>query len=256
MRLAASAKIQIDEEQLAIKFKDACDAILEGYQWSLRDSGRPIVLGDRAINLEHLGVDAIEPPENFWPKLQSLPGARMPLPGGVRRALERSLPDPQLEYRVVKREAGIGSLGQQRFVAIANWNGGLVAREAKATVPSACVWLDRRIAHRQPLYQRALDTALRSRDPFQSVVGTWLIRRLSPDANPIEIGDLPKRRDEETLLHAMGVEAANVHVGSRRQTKSVLADLRRRKGNWLRSAAKAMANATRHEWKVFRKARR
>jgi hypothetical protein len=139
-------------------------------------------------------------------------------------------------------------------VAIATWNGGLLAREAKAMVPSACVWIDRQVRHGQPLYQRAIDGAVRSRDPFQVIAGTWLIRRLSPDANPIEIAELPKKRDEETLLYAMGTEAANVHLGSGRQIRAVLADLQRRRANWLRQAAKAMADVTRHEWKVFRRA--
>jgi uncharacterized protein DUF2252 len=253
-RLAASARIVIDAEQLVMKFKDACDAILEGYQRTLREGGCPIVLGEREATLERLGIDAIEPPDDFWPKLQALPVSRQPLRKDVRQALERSLPDTRLEYKVLRREAGIGSLGQQRFVAIATWKGGLVAREAKATVPSACVWLNRRIRRGQSLYQRAIEGAVRSPDPFQFIAGTWLIRRLSPDANPIEIGDLPKKRDEETLLHAMGTEAANVHLGSRRQVKDVLADLQRRKANWLRIAAKAMTDATRHDWKTFREA--
>jgi hypothetical protein len=256
VRLAASARMVIDAEQLVMKFQDACDAILEGYRRTLREGGCPIVLGEREVTLERLGIDAIEPPEDFWPKLQALPVRRQPLSKDVRQALERSLPDARLEYKVVRREAGIGSLGLQRFVAIANWKGGLVAREAKAMVPSACVWLDRRPRRGQSLYQRAIEGAVRSHDPFQSIAGTWLIRRLSPDANPIEMADLPKRRDEETLLHAMGIEAANVHLGSPRQVKGVLADLQRRKPNWLRIAAKAMTDATRHEWKRFREASR
>ena len=46
--------------------------------------------------------------------------------------------------------------------------------------------------------------AVRSRDPYQTIAGGWLVRRLSPDANPIDIATLPKQRDEETLLRAMG----------------------------------------------------
>jgi hypothetical protein len=256
VRLAASAKIVIDCERLVMKFKDACDAILEGYRRTLREGGCPIVLGERDVNLERLGIDAIKPPEDFWPKLQALPAARQPLRKDVRQALERALPDARLGYRVVRREAGMGSLGQQRFVGLATWKGGFIAREAKAMVPSACVWLDSRIRRGQSLYERALEGAVRSRDPFQEIAGVWLIRRLSPDANPIEIADLPKKRDEGTLLHAMGIEGANVHLGSRPQIKRVLADLRRRKAGWLRSAAKAMADATERDWKRFRRASR
>jgi hypothetical protein len=255
-RLAASAKIVIDAERLVVKFKDACDAILEGYREGIRHGGCPIVLGEREVNLERLGFEALKSPEDFWPTLQRLPAAREPLPADVRRAFRETLPQTKLAYRVVRREAGIGSLGQQRFVAIASWNGGLIAREAKAMVPSACLWLRGRVRRGQSLYQRALDGAVRSPDPFQSIRETWLVRRLSPDANPIEIEDLPKKRDEEALLRAMGTEAANVHLGSRRQIEAVRADLRRRKANWLRVAASAMADATRHEWKRYRKAHR
>jgi hypothetical protein len=102
-------------------------------------------------------------------------------------------------------------------------------------------------------YQAAIAGAVRSRDPFQQVTGSWLIRRLSPDSNPIEIGDLPKNRDEEMLLHAMGTEAANVHSGSTRNVRAILKDLHKRKPNWLRAAAKETAKAMEREWRHFRK---
>jgi uncharacterized protein (DUF2252 family) len=157
VRLAASAKIVIDAEQLVMRFKDACTAILDGYRRTLREGGDPIVLGERDVTLERLGIDAIEAPDDFWPKLQALPAARQPLRRDVRQPLERTLPDSRLTYKVVRREAGIGSLGQQRFVAIASWKGGFVAREAKAMVPSACEWLSQRVRRGQSLYQRALE---------------------------------------------------------------------------------------------------
>jgi hypothetical protein len=86
-------------------------------------------------------------------------------------------------------------------------------------------------------------------------VGTWLIRRLSPESNPIEIADLPEERDEEALLYAMGSEAANVHLGSKRQVAHIFMDLRRRESNWLRSAARDMAKAMEGEWKRYRRQR-
>jgi hypothetical protein len=82
-------------------------------------------------------------------------------------------------------------------------------------LPSACVWLNGRAARCQSLYARAIGAGIRAHDPFQKIV-TWLIRRLFPDSNPIEIADLPKERDEEKLLYAMGGEAANVHLSSKR----------------------------------------
>jgi hypothetical protein len=252
VRLTTSAKLLIDTNHLTIKLRHASAAILDGYRRTLRNGGCPIVLAEHETTLERLGVDTVRSPEEFWPTLQALPIPHRPMPPGARRTLERTLPGPHLDYRVVTREAGLGSLGQQRFVAIAHWNGGLIAREAKALVPSACVWLGGKVGHGQSFYQRTMAGATRSRDPFQTISGGWLIRRLSPDSNPIEIADLPKKRDEYTLLHAMGSEAANVHLGSDRRVHSILADLRRRKSSWLRAAAKNMAEAMEREWKAYR----
>ena len=70
---------------------------------------------------------------------------------------------------------------------------------------------------------------------------------------PIEPrNSLSQERDEETLLYAMGSEAANVHLGSKRQVANILRDLRRRKSNWLRSAARDMAKAMEGDWKKYR----
>ena len=90
-------------------------------------------------------------------------------------------------------------------------------------------------------------------EPTISIIGRWIIRRLSPDSNPVEIACLPKKRDEEVLLHAMGTEAANVHLGSRNRVKDILKDLRRRKSRWLQAASKAMAKAIEKDWKDYKR---
>jgi hypothetical protein len=249
VRLATAVKLVRDSEKLTIKLKTACEAILEGYTECLQGGGHPIVLAEHEQNLERLGIEAFEAPQDFWQKLKQLPSAGK-LPPGLKAVMEKSLP-PKVQYKVGRRTAGMGSLGQQRFVATAEWQGGCIAREAKAMVPSSCDWLAARMRKGQNYYQQIIANAVRSRDPFQEIVGTWLIRRLSPDSNPIDIDDLPKKRDEETLIHAMGCEAANVHLGSRNRIKSVLKDLRARKPNWLRSAAKDMVKAVEREWKEF-----
>jgi hypothetical protein len=252
VRLAASLKMVTDsEDNLTIKFKDGCEAILNGYEDALKSGGRPFVLAEQQHNLEKLGIDAIKPPVDFWEKLCSRPAVNG-LPRDAKQAIEKTLPDKVHGYKVVRRKAGLGSLGQQRFVAVAECQGGYVAREAKAMVPSASVWLRSQVSHCQSYYERAIKSAVRSHDPYQRIVGSWLIRRLSPDANPIEISDIPKQRDEEVLLQAMGAEAANVHLGSNGQAKTILADLHRRKSKWLRSAAKDMAKAMEEDWKEYR----
>ena len=251
VRLAASVKMGIDSEDLTIKLRDSCDTILEGYQKTLRAGGCPIVLAEHKKNLDKLGVEAFKAPDDFWKKLNALPVVNHGLPRDAKQALQKMLPGTNLDYKVVRREAGLGSLGQQRFVAIAAWEGSCIAREAKAMLPSSCVWLNGQTGYRRFYYEEAIESAVRSHDPFQKVVGRWLIRRLSPESNPIEIADLPQERDEETLLHAMGSEAANVHLGRESQTKNILKDLRRRKANWLRAAAKDMAKAMGREWKDY-----
>ena len=253
VRLAASMKIVVDAEGLSIKLKAGCDAILEGYVQSLKEAGRPIVLAEREQKLGKLGVDSFKPPTDFWEKLNRLPAVHHEIASDVRRALEKTLPDPQMEYKVVRRQAGLGSLGQQRFVAIGEWQGGCVAREAKAMLPSACVWLSGEVGHRQSNYENAIASAVRSPDPFQVIQGSWLIRRLSPDSNPIDIQTLPKHSDEQTILQAMGAEAANVHLGTKRQVANILKDLSKRKANWLRDSATHMARAVEKDWNRYRK---
>src|SRR5580704_19011099 len=113
VRLATSVKIAIDAEGLSIKLRDGCNAILEGYRNSLGQGGSPIVLAERDQKLGKLGVDNFKPPSNFWEKLNLLPGIRQPLAKDLKRALEKTLPEPGIEYKVVRRQAGLGSLGQE-----------------------------------------------------------------------------------------------------------------------------------------------
>jgi hypothetical protein len=254
VRLAASVKIVTDSRDLTIKFRAGCDAILEGYERSLKEGGSPFVLAEHKKNLEGLGMEAIRPPQDFWKTLLRDPIVNhRQIPPDARKALEKALP-PKVAYKVVRRKAGMGSLGQLRLVAIALYRGGYIAREAKATIPSASLWKEEQRGHGERYYERAIASAVRSHDPYQMVLGDWLIRRLSPDSNPIEIDDLPKKRDEYVLLHAMGEEAANVHLGTRKQIKRVLKDLHARDKNWLRRAGKEMANVIEKEWKQYKKA--
>ena len=252
IRLAASVKIARELGLLSVKSKVACDIILEGYRQSLRGGGCPLVLAESETSLEKLGIDALKPPQGFWEKLNEHPSIRGPIPRDAKHCLTASLPGKDLKYRIIQREAGLGSLGQQRFVVIAYCHGGYIAREAKRVVPSASVWLRGRIGCHQSYYQTAMNSAVRSPDPYQRIWKSWLLRRLSPDSNPIKMEELSGKRDEEILLHAMGSEAANVHLGTRRRAKLLLRDLSKRKSGWLRSAGRRMAKETIREWKEFR----
>ena len=251
-RLAASVKIGRKLGILSIRTKRACDIILKAYERTLREGGCPIVLAEEETQLEKLGIEFLKPPKSFWKTLLARPPIRGRLPRDVKRALEKTLPIPNLKYRVVRREAGLGSLGQFRYVGIADCRGGCIAREAKNIVPSANMWLNGQKSRRQSYYEAVMSSALRSQDPYQHVVGHWLIRRLSPDSNPIKIEELSKKRDEGILLQAMGTEVANIHLGNRRRTTTILKDLRTRDANWLRSAARKMAKLFLQEWKEYK----
>jgi hypothetical protein len=252
VRLAASVKMVTDSGTLKIKFREGCDAILEGYTEAMRRGGCPFVLAEQERNMKRLGIEAIKPAQDFWEKLIELPSVNpKSVPADAKRAMKRNFP-PSVQFKIVRRQAGLGSLGQPRFVAIAEYAGGFIARETKATVPSASVWKAGEKGHGERYYERLIASAIRSHDPYQKVEKGWLVRRLSPDSNPIEIDLLPRGRDEYTLLYAMGKETANVHLGSKGQISRVLDDLKKRNTRWLRRAGKKMAKVTGKEWNKYR----
>ena len=84
--------------------------------------------------------------------------------------------------------------------------------------------------------------------------GRWLVRRLAPDCSRIELSSLPTKHDAMRLLHAMGFETANVHLGTR-DAKSIEADLRKRPPLWLQTAALAMVRSVEADWKRWRQRR-
>jgi len=253
LRLATSARLAISIESLSIGWKDACDAILEGYREGLRSGGVPFVLEERNHWLRTIALARLDDPRPFWKKLHANPSARKPVPGDALKAIKKLLPDPKLQYRIVSRTAGVGSSGHRRFVALADWRGGKLALEAKALVPSAFHWAGGRLGPVRIYYEKLLDGAVRDRDPFVRLVGPWIVRQLAPDSSPIELASLPKKRPEDRLLHAMGWEAANVHLARPRSIKAVQHDLQRRPSNWLRSAARKMTTAVSEDWAEWRK---
>ena len=253
LRLATSARLAIGEEHLALDWKDACDAILEGYRDGLRRAGEPYVLEERHHWLRSIALSRLDDPRPFWEKLDDCPPVQGGVPRDARHALEALLPEPRLTYRVAMRRGGVGSLGHRRFVALCSWKGGKVALEAKALVPSAFHWIQARDTQPHIYYERVLEHAVRARDPFVRLVDGWIVRRLSPDSSPIELASLPEKRPEDRLLHAMGRETANIHVGTRRAIRAVERDLDRRRTDWLQSAARKMSDAILKDWKTWRK---
>jgi len=250
VRLALSAHLAISADHLAIQPADACEAILKGYTKGLKDGGSPYVLAERHEWLRSAVTSEPRDPVKFWEKLRSSVTVKASIPAKAKKALAAALPEKKLQHQVVHRVAGLGSLGRQRFVALAEWDGGLIAREAKALLPSACVWAGRQKDGR-PLYDKIVKQAIRCPDPFLELRKGWVLRRLAPDCSRVELTMLSKSRDEYRLLEAMGRETANVHLGSKRAVERIKSDLSKRPGSWLHTAAKAMVEATVADWRKW-----
>ncbi|MEP7200514.1 MAG: DUF2252 family protein [Chloroflexota bacterium] len=247
IRLAASAKLAIDANHLSLSFKEACAAILTGYIDFLTSGGKPYVLAEEHDWLRAVALDVLRDPARFWDKLNSLPSVSEPIPSVALAALQQSLPAAPLTLRIVHRLAGLGSLGRQRWAALADWRGGKIARETKPLVSSA-LWAQHGQGATEIFYERIQGQAVRAVDPFLHQRGGWIVRRLAPDCSRIELGSLKAASDQTRLLRAMGREVANIHLGSREAIAAVQRDAQKRAPEWLYEAARAMAQATRDDW--------
>jgi len=254
VRLATSAALAIEEGHLAVKARDACAAILDGYQQSLVERGRPFVLEEENHWLRQMAMGELRDPIHFWQKMDSLPKASGQIPASAEEALRNLMPERDLEYRLVRRVAGLGSLGRMRLVGIATCQGAKVAREAKALLPSAVHWLSNHRGPAEILYSTIMSQAVRCHDPFVQLRGHWIVRRLSPYCSRIELSMLPGNRDESRLLFAMGWETANVHLGTPRAMKNVRRHLDKLTTRRLWEGARQMKKSVMSDWEAWRDA--
>lgn len=278
VRLAASVALALKSDRTAAGFRAAvtletgCKAILKGYTRGMErarrqpDERRPFVLAEkhawlRAVVLSKLGKHGPTQFDKILEELRegSLRPLRFTVPPPAREALLSAFPTPMSvpqRLRLGHRTAGLGSLGRQRFTAVVDdWNGGLIAREAKALAPSAWLWAHERVHSGENWYATALHEAVRAPDPWIRVHEGWVVRRLAPDAGKVKLEDLPQELDDD-LLCAMGEETANVHSWSRKPLSSISKDLNKRteRGkHWFREAVERMAAATEDDWKACRK---
>jgi hypothetical protein len=247
IRLATSALVA----QIPCDLKEAMAAILKGYADSLKAGGRPFALAEHHTALRTMAVHRLHDPEAFWAKFHALPDLKDPPPAGATKAILRMMPErSNIEYRLTHRIAGLGSLGRERYVAIGEWRGGSIAREAKSLAPSACVWAKGTKGATSILYEDILDHSVRCRDPFVRVLKRWIVRRLAPDCSRIELSALPKERDEYRLLYTMGWETANIHLGSAKPGP-IMTDLEKRPRTWLLDSARKMEKAVRADFEDY-----
>jgi hypothetical protein len=209
------------------------------------------VLEESHPDLRAMAVGAERDPVKFWGKLVSLAIAEPPK--RIQRLINAWLPDGAAETLFYSRIAGVGSLGRPRYVGIAQCNGGLAAREAKAWLPSAWGWANGR-PKTMPLPCACSSARCGSAIPSTSSrTGGWS-EGSGLHCGRIELAQFPQHRDEKAILKAMGQETANLHLATSDQCAKVLRDLGKREPDWLLQAARAMAEATEQDWKDFRSA--
>jgi hypothetical protein len=252
VRLAVSAHLASEAGHLPLKGKDICDSILDGYREALRAGGLPFVLGENNEWLRQIAESELRDPIHFWAKIDALPTVKGPVPISAIDAIEHQMPARDLPYRLASRVAGLGSLGHARYVAIADFHGGRIAREAKVLVSSACYWAKDYRGPSEILYQTIISRAVRCLDPFVQLRGRWIVRRLSPHCSRIELATLRAPGKDMRLLHAMGWETANIHLGTKTARKPILSHMQKQKGKWLHKATAEMLEAVRDDWKTWR----
>lgn len=251
VRLATSAVLAAAKHRLELPPGKACSAILEGYERVLQDGGEPLVLAENNRWLRTAVYGREREPVRFWEKMNANPVATN-VPAAIRKKLIAALPPGATGVRLLHRQAGVGSLGRPRHTAVAEWGGSHVAREAKAMPPSAAAWWAG-LPDAPRRYADLRAAAVRIVDPFVDASQSWLVRRLSPHCCRIHLSQLGGKRDETKLLRAMGKELANLHLGTPQRRDDILADLRARPANWLRTLAVDMAEATREDAAIWRK---
>jgi uncharacterized protein (DUF2252 family) len=252
VRLATSVELASETQSLKITLAEASDAILDGYHEGLEKGGRAFVIDQDRDWLRDAYVKSEHQAEKYWEKLNQCPAVERELPPDVRAMLEASLPSFGLEYRLVHRLAGVGSLGRPRFTLLTQWQGEFVALEAKALIPSAALWAMKKKKGAGILYEEVLARAVRRPDPVMKVYEGWVVRGLAPDRCRIDLVELGPERDETRMMRAMGWETANIHLGTRPAVKNILQDLKQRKPGWLKRSAEKMVAATLNDWQMWR----
>jgi hypothetical protein len=256
LRLATSGVLACAERRLALRPRAACEAILEGYGASLRAGGRPIILSERHARLRVLLFNKHDDdPRAFWQQAEQFPDPGRPAPPKAISAIEDSLPDPGVAYRIVTRTGGVGSLGRPRYVALADWRGGRIGREVKMVTSSAFLWAAGKPANGDLLCAETLRGAVRSPDPFLRIDGNWILRRYGPQSGKFGLTRVSKRDDAYRLLRVMGWEAANVHLGTKSSVGAIKRDLGKRPSDWLFDAAKRMARDVEFDWRDWSRRR-
>lgn len=177
------------------------------------------------------------------------------LPPEIVQALLEHLPSGTSQPVFATRQRGGGSLGRPRYLVMGKWRGGSVWREAKALVPSAWDWaLDLQGQPGQALL--LAEGRYRSPDPFLDIRSGYMIRRIAPDSEKIDLTDGDAAAFGCDVLAAMGGDLAAIHLSGNTDSAALQADLRLRKKTWLDVSAELAAqevSADFEKWQGYTK---
>lgn len=132
-----------------------------------------------------------------------------------------------------------------------------MAREAKSVVPSACLWAEgkgERGLKGNPWLEKIVRAAVRCADPYYEVRRGWLVRRLAPDCSRIDLDELVRHEDLASLLHGMGWETANIHLGTPKGRKRIREAWSHLPHKWLETSAERMLKCSLKDWRHFKSA--
>ncbi|OBS50666.1 hypothetical protein A8B73_20490 [Methylosinus sp. 3S-1] len=234
-----------------VKNREAADAILEGYRAGLRNP-RPTLLDEQELWMrDHVGCSD-EERRSFWDKIADC--REVPADPGLLAGFAASFPDGEAKiFRYATRIAGGGSLGRPRFVVTARWRGGCIVREAKALTPSAWDWAHGESGGPNHFLDLARGS-YRAPDPFLTVAGAFIFRRLAADSRKIELRDIDGAGLPARLLRAMGFDLGSIHA-AHEGAADIPRHLDALPRDWLPAAAKTAAAQVEQEhaeWKSRR----
>jgi hypothetical protein len=256
VRLATSIRLAPDR---SVSNGEVAEILIAGYREGLRVS-QPALLDEGETWLRPYAVGTELASGEFWEKLGK--PKKYPLidgkadgkpPRDVMQLLNASLPKGATNIFYRRRIAGGGSLGRPRYVAIADWRGGRVLREAKALVPSAWTY----VHGAQPSgFLKLARGEYRAPDPFLDVEGDWTIRRLAPDSRKIELSEDARTDLKSYLLQAMAFDLASIHAAGSAGVNVLRRDLKKRPNHWLYKAAKTAAAAVEKDFEAWKSHKR
>jgi hypothetical protein len=244
VRLATSALLARSDRAMAAG--GICTAVLEGYGKGLEEP-QPIVLERDWAWLRQLVVVPDKARAKFWEKVDK--AELKPAPRRYVEALASAMPEANLKIRTAPRTAGTGSLGRPRWIGVADWRGAPVVREVKVILPSAWPPGGQSTGAEQAMRNDAAARGkYRANDPWYRLKGNLLVRRLSPNNRKLEAEGGSIDLLTPDMLRAMGLELANVHLGTGNRRAAIVRDLARRDGDWLHANAKRAAAAVARDY--------